>query len=380
MDYDKKSLKAHRQKNVLKVKPNVKLINKNDLSVYYTPGIAAVSRKIAEKNNRVFDYTMKRNSVAIITDGSAVLGLGNIGPEAALPVMEGKALLFSKFANIDAFPICLNTQNVDEIVRTVEIIAPTFGGINLEDISAPRCFEIEERLQNLDIPVMHDDQHGTAIVVLAGLINSLKVINKKIDEVKIIISGVGAAGTAIARLIYSYSKEKALIITVDSKGAICNLRSDLNKEKTKLLRLIGNQECGSLEDVIKGANVFIGVSAPNILSKKMVESMAKDPIIFAMANPIPEINPKLAKEAGAAIIATGRSDNPNQINNVLAFPGIFRGALDGHAKTISENMKFSASLALANLVSKPTPEMIIPDALDASVVSAVAEAVKSEII
>lgn len=375
MDYGQKSIDIRKDKNVLRVIPNVELKSRDDLSTYYTPGIAAVSRAIAEDKSKVFDLTIKRNSVAIVSDGSAVLGLGNIGPEAALPVMEGKALLFSEFAGIDAFPICLATQDTEEIIQTVKNIAVSFGGINLEDISAPRCFEIEERLQDLGIPVMHDDQHGTAVVVLAGLINALKVVKKEVGDIKIIISGAGAAGTAIAQIITDYSNQKAKIVVVDRQGAISLTRPDLTSAKKVLADMTQNQETGTLEDVIKNADVFIGVSAPGILSKEMVASMGKDAIVFAMANPVPEIDPALALEAGARVVATGRSDYPNQINNVLAFPGIFRGALDARAKIISKEMLTAAALALANYVTNPKYEEIIPSPLDRGVVKAVSSAV-----
>ena len=379
MDFGSESIKIRKNKNVLRVIPNVELRTKEDLSTYYTPGIAAVSREIASDTSKVFDLTIKRNSVAVVSDGSAVLGLGNIGPEAALPVMEGKSLLFSEFADIDAFPICLSTQDTEEIIRTVRNIAPSFGGINLEDISAPRCFEIEERLQDLGIPVMPDDQHGTAVVVLAGLINALKVTEKKFDEVKIVISGAGAAGTAITDIILDYSEHKAKIVVIDRQGAIYLGRPGQSAEKEKLAEMTQNKEEGSLAEVIQKADVFIGVSAPNVLSKEMVASMNDKAIVFAMANPVPEIDPVLAKEAGAMIVATGRSDFPNQINNVLAFPGIFRGALDSRAKTISKKMLRAAALALANYIAKPETDLIIPSALDRGVAKAVAKAVSSAI-
>jgi len=379
MDFGLESIKVRKSMNVLRVAPNVELKTRNDLSTYYTPGIAAVSKAIAEDKNKVFDLTMKRNSVAVVSDGSAVLGLGNIGPEAALPVMEGKSLLFSEFAGIDAFPICLATQDSAEIIKIVRNIAPSFGGINLEDISAPRCFEIEESLQDLGIPVMHDDQHGTAVVVLAGLINALKVVGKKISEVKIVISGAGAAGTAIASILLDYSEQKTNIIIVDRQGAIALDRPQMTVEKTKLAQMTKNNNGGTLGQVIKNADIFIGVSAPNVLTKEMVMSMNKDSIIFAMANPVPEIDPDLAKEAGAKVIATGRSDFPNQINNVLAFPGIFRGALDIKAPRITSAMLRAAALALANYVKNPSINEIIPSPLDRGVVKAVSEAVKSAV-
>jgi malate dehydrogenase (oxaloacetate-decarboxylating) len=379
MDFGQESIKVRKSMNVLRVMPNVDLKTRDDLSTYYTPGIAAVSRAIAKDKNKVFDLTIKRNSVAVVSDGSAVLGLGNIGPEAALPVMEGKSLLFSEFAGIDAFPICLATQDSAEIINIVRNIAPSFGGINLEDISAPRCFEIEESLQDLGIPVMHDDQHGTAVVVLAGLINALKVVGKKISEVKIVISGAGAAGTAVANIILEYSEQKANIVVVDRQGAIALSRPDMTAEKLKLAQMTKNKKSGTLAQVINSADVFIGVSAPNILTKEMVESMSKDAIVFAMANPVPEIDPALAKEAGAKVIATGRSDFPNQINNVLAFPGIFRGALDARATRITPAMLRAAALALANYVKNPSIENIIPSPLDRGVVKAVSDAVKSAV-
>ena len=375
MNYGEKSIKIHQKKNVLRVVPNVKLETKDDLSTYYTPGIAAVSKEIAADKSKIFDLTIKRNTVAVVSDGSAVLGLGNIGPEGALPVMEGKALLFSEFAGIDAFPICLATQNVKEIIQSVKMITPVFGGINLEDISAPRCFEIEDALQNIGIPVMHDDQHGTAVVVLAGLINALKVVKKNIAKCKIVISGAGSAGVAVSKLILVHSKKKADIIVLDSKGMIGPKRKDLNQSKKELLDITKNKEDGSLEDAMKNADVFIGVSAPNILTEKMVKNMAEKSIIFAMANPIPEIDPALAKKAGAEVVATGRSDFPNQINNVLAFPGIFRGALDAKATKITQSMKLAAAYALSNHVKKLSNTNIIPSALDRNVVTIVAKAV-----
>lgn len=377
MDYGKESIRIHKQKSVLKVCPNVEVKNRDDLSIYYTPGIAAVSKEIAADKSKIFTLTSKRNSVAVISDGSAVLGLGNIGPEAALPVMEGKSLLFSEFAGIDAVPICLATQDTAEIITTIRNIAPAFGGINLEDFSAPRCFEIEDSLQDLGIPVMHDDQHGTAVVVLAGLINALEVVGKKIEKVKIVISGAGAAGTAIAKMILEYSKNKSQIAILDSKGAICDKRQGLSKEKTELENITGNLICGPLRDVIKGADIFIGVSAPGILSGEMVKSMSDKPIVFAMSNPVPEIDPAIALESGAAVVATGRSDYPNQINNVLAFPGIFRGALDARAKKITPKMKLAAAMALAKYIKKPKADLIIPSPLDRKVAKAVAEAVKA---
>ena len=379
MDYGEKSVEIRKSQNVIKVVSSVKLKNRDDLSTYYTPGIAAVSQAIADDKTKIFDLTIKRNSVAVISDGSAVLGLGNIGPEAALPVMEGKSLLFSEFGRIDAFPICLATQDTEEIIQTVQRIAPSFGGINLEDISAPRCFEIEERLQDLGIPVMHDDQHGTAVVVLAGLINALKVVKKDFQNLKIVISGAGAAGTAITKIILEYSKNKSQIIVVDRQGAIYLDRPEITAEKAKLAKLTGNTEKGGLTEVIKNADVFIGVSAPKILTGEMVKTMNQDAIVFAMANPVPEIDPVEAKAAGAKVIATGRSDFPNQINNVLAFPGIFRGALDGKAIKITDKMLLAAALALANFIEKPTAEYIIPSPFDRNITGVVAEAVRQAV-
>ncbi len=349
-----------------------------DLSLIYTPGVGAVSSFLANHKEKTREYTMKGNSVAVVSDGSAVLGLGNIGPEAALPVMEGKALLFKKFANIDAVPIVLNTQDSEEIIKIVKAIAPGFGGINLEDISAPRCFEIEERLKNeLTIPVMHDDQHGTAIVVLAGLINALKVVNKKITKIKIVISGAGAAGSAIVKLIYQEGIRNILML--DREGIIYKDRRGLNKEKYKLATISNpTNEKGTLEDALIDADVFVGVSGPNLVNEKMVRKMAKNSIIFALANPVPEIMPNIALRGGAKIVATGRSDFPNQLNNSLAFPGIFRGALDNHVSKITDKMKRNATHAIANLVSDPSPTHIIPDMFDKRLVGVVSKNIREE--
>lgn len=395
MDYNKQSLKLHKaKKGKIEIKSKFPLKNKNDLGVAYTPGVAAVSKLLAEKPELAREYSIKGNSVAVISDGSAVLGLGNIGPFGALPVMEGKALLFKKFANIDAYPICLNTQNTDEIVNTIKNIAPGFSGINLEDISAPRCFEIEERLQNeLDIPVFHDDQHGTAVVILAALINAAKVVKKNFYDLKVVISGVGAAGTAVANLLLCMEKsDKNLaipkcssvksIIAVGSKGIISPKNTEntnLNRHRLALATNPDNIE-GSLEDAMTGADVFIGVSAPDIVTQDMVRKMAKDPIVFAMANPIPEIMPNEAKKAGAKVVATGRSDFENQVNNVLAFPGIFRGALDARARKITIKMQIAAARAIASSVKKPTERNIIPSPLDMLVHKKVAQAVKKAAI
>lgn len=350
----------------------ISLKRQSDLAMAYTPGVARICTAIANDPQQVYNLTIKNNTVAIVTDGSAVLGLGNLGPAAALPVMEGKAMLFKEFAGIDAFPICLNTQDTEEIIRTVQNIAPVFGGVNLEDISSPRCFEIEARLrETLDIPIFHDDQHGTAIVSLAALINALKIVKKTIAEVCIVINGAGAAGVAIARLLRKAGAQN--IIMCDSKGVLSQDRTDMNPEKLEF----AVSSSGTLEDAIAGADVFLGVSAPGVLTRSMVRSMAENPIVFAMANPIPEIQPELIME-DAAIIATGRSDYPNQINNVLAFPGIFRGALDCKAATITPTMYLEAAYAIASLVSPSQldKEHIIPSVFDERVAIAVAGAVQ----
>jgi malate dehydrogenase (oxaloacetate-decarboxylating) len=350
----------------------ISLKRQSDLAMAYTPGVARICTAIANDPQQVYNLTIKNNTVAIVTDGSAVLGLGNLGPAAALPVMEGKAMLFKEFAGIDAFPICLNTQDTEEIIRTVQNIAPVFGGVNLEDISSPRCFEIEARLrETLDIPIFHDDQHGTAIVSLAALINALKLVKKTIAEVCIVINGAGAAGVAIARLLRKAGAEN--IIMCDSKGVLSQDRTDMNPEKLEF----AVPSSGTLEDAIAGADVFLGVSAPGVLTRSMVRLMAENPIVFAMANPIPEIQPELIME-DAAIIATGRSDYPNQINNVLAFPGIFRGALDCKAATITTSMYLEAAYAIASLVSPSQldKEHIIPSVFDERVAIAVAGAVQ----
>ena len=378
MDYNKEALKAHEAcRGKVEVVSKMKLENKDDLSIAYTPGVAEPCRKIAENKEDVYKYTAKGNLVAVLSDGSAVLGLGNIGGEAAMPVMEGKAVLFKSFGNVDAFPICVSTQDADEIIQTGINIAPTFGGINLEDISAPKCFEIEEKLQEaLDIPVFHDDQHGTAIVVSSGLINALKIVGKDISEIKVAISGPGAAGTAIAKMLMSLNVKN--IVMCDRTGIIDISRDGLTGHKLWLAEHT-NQEhiTGSLEDAIKGADVLVGVSGPGIVTEEMVASMNKDAILFAMANPIPEIMPDLAKKAGARVIGTGRSDFPNQINNVLAFPGIFRGALDARASRITESMKVAAAYAIADLVSAEelNEDYVMPSPFDKRVAPAVAKAV-----
>jgi len=349
-------------------------MDKKSLALAYTPGVGEASMAIYKDPKAVKNLTNKDNTVAIVTDGSAVLGLGNIGPNAALPVMEGKAVLFKKFADVDAVPILLNTQNVKEIVDTIINIAPTFSGINLEDISAPRCFEIEKTLiEKLNIPVFHDDQHGTAIVVLAALINALKVV-KKDKNVSIVISGAGAAGVAIAMLLKEYGFKN--IVLADSKGSICYLRKDLNSSKIELRDLFNIKKLGCLADILTGADVFIGVSAPNIVNSAMVKSMNKNAIVFALSNPIPEIMPDKAKIGGAKVVATGRSDFPNQINNVLVFPGIFRGALDSGAKRITTKMKLSVAVALARYVKKPNVDNIIPSVYEKGLSSVVAASVK----
>jgi malate dehydrogenase (oxaloacetate-decarboxylating) len=346
------------------------------LKLYYTPGVAAVSKRIAEHPEELREYTWTHNLVAIVSDGSAVLGLGNIGPRGAMPVMEGKAMIFKHFANVDAVPIVLDAHTPDEIVAAVKAIAPSFGGINLEDIAAPYCFEIEERLKaELDIPVMHDDQHATALVVLAGLINATKLTRRALADSKIVVVGAGAAGTAIVNLLHLYAAPD--IIAVDSKGIVSKQRTDLNDEKKKLLPLTNRRNVnGSLADAIKGADIFLGVSQPGLLTQNMVKTMAKDPIIFAMANPIPEIMPDDAKAAGAAVVATGRSDFPNQVNNALAFPGIFRGALDHRVTAITDQHKIAAAEAIAALVEQPTADQIIPSVFNKELVSVVASVVK----
>jgi malate dehydrogenase (oxaloacetate-decarboxylating) len=373
MDLKAKALQVHKDaKGKISIKSKMPLQNKEDLSLAYTPGVAEPCKEIAKDIAKVYEYTAKGNLVAVVTDGSAVLGLGNIGPEAALPVMEGKAILFKAFGDVDAFPICLKTQDTEEIISIVKNIAPGFGGINLEDISAPRCFEIEERLKKeLNIPIFHDDQHGTAIVVLAGLINALKVVGKTFEEIKVVIVGAGAAGIAIAKILKTRGVQTILLC--DSKGVIYKGRTErMNPYKEQFAT---QTEDRSLADAMKNADVFIGVSGPGIVSKDMVAGMSQDSIVMAMSNPDPEVLPQTAKEAGARVIATGRSDFPNQINNVLAFPGVFRGALDARAK-ITEEMKIAAAEALAACVEKPTEEKIIPYALEHGVGEKVAEAVR----
>ena len=383
MNIYEESLQFHKQlRGKLEVSSRVKITNEKDLSLAYTPGVAEPCREIHKDPSTAYLYTRKWNTVAVISDGTAVLGLGDIGPLASLPVMEGKSILFKEFADVDAFPIVLDTKDVNEIVETVVRIAPTLGGINLEDISAPRCFEIEKKLkERLNIPVFHDDQHGTAIIVLSGLMNALKIVNKKVEDLKIIVNGAGSAGTAITKLLLSYGAKN--IIVCDRDGALNRNSTYSNPYFTELSNITNpNNESGLLCDVIKNADVFIGVSAPNIVSKEMVTSMNSDSILFAMANPTPEIFPDDAKSAGAKVIGTGRSDFPNQINNVLAFPGIFRGALDVRATEINEEMKIAAAHAIADSVSDEelNPNYIIPKAFNLDVQKRVAQAVKDAAI
>ena len=378
MDYAKESLKLHYElKGKLEITPRAKVDSKEALSLAYTPGVAEPCLVIQKDVEKSYELTRRWNTVAVVTDGTAVLGLGDIGPEAGMPVMEGKCVLFKAFGDVDAIPLCVRTKDVEEIVKTVSLLAGSFGGVNLEDISAPRCFEIEKRLKEIcDIPIFHDDQHGTAVVTLAGLINALKLTGKKIEEVKIVTSGAGAAGIAIVKLLLSMGAKH--VIMTDREGAIYKGRENLNPIKMEMAEVTNlSMEKGSLSDVIKNADVFIGVSAPGTLNKDMVKSMAEKPIIFACANPIPEIFPEDAKEAGAAVVSTGRSDFPNQINNVLCFPGIFRGALDVRAKDINDEMKVAAAYAIAELVSDQelNAEYILPAAFDERVKDAVAKAV-----
>ncbi len=375
-DFGKQALEKHKQLGgKISIALKDTLDSQEKLSIYYTPGVAAVSSYVAEHPSETRDYTWVNNSVAVVSDGSAVLGLGNIGPQGALPVMEGKAMLFKHFADIDAVPLVLDAHSADEIVAAVKAVAPSFGGINLEDIAAPQCFEIEERLKaELNIPVFHDDQHGTAIVVLAGLINSAKITGKDLSQSRIVVVGAGAAGTAIINLLHLYAQ--AEILAIDSKGIVSRDRTDLNDEKKKLLDVSNkNNVSGTLEDALKGADVFIGVSKGGLLTPEMIKTMAKDPIIFAMANPTPEIMPDEAKAAGAAVVATGRSDFPNQVNNALAFPGIFRGALDNKVNKITDQHKIAAAEVIASLVENPTPDCIIPPVLDERLVPEIAKVI-----
>ena len=381
MDFNKLSLEMHEEHTgKLEVVSKVRVETKDDLSTAYTPGVAEPCRKIHENPADAYRYTIKANTIAVVSDGTAVLGLGDIGPLAAMPVMEGKSILFKRFGNVDAFPICLDTKDTEEIIETVKRIAPSFGGINLEDISAPRCFEIEDRLKKeLDIPVFHDDQHGTAIVVSAGIMNALKLVGKKMEEVTAVVNGAGAAGISITKLLLSFGLKDAIL--ADRQGAIYEGRDGLNPAKEEIAKITNkNKEAGSLADVVKGKDIFLGVSATGVLTTEMVSTMAKDSIIFAMANPTPEIMPDEAKAGGAAVVATGRSDFPNQINNVLVFPGIFRGALDARATAITEEMKRAAALAIASIVKDDelTADYIIPDAFNPEVAKVVAKAVADE--
>ena len=383
MTTNEKALLLHKEWNgKLEVVAKSPVKSREDLSLAYTPGVAEPCKVIAEDREAAYTYTMKANTVAVVSDGSAVLGLGNIGPYAAMPVMEGKAVLFKEFGGVNAVPICLDTQDTEEIIKAVTYLAPGFGGINLEDISAPRCFEIEERLNEiLDIPVFHDDQHGTAIVVLAGIINGLKVVGKKKEDCKVVVNGAGSAGVAITKLLLTYGFSN--VIMCDKVGIVSKSTEGLNWMQQKMAELTNpNNETGTLADALKGADIFVGVSAPGIVSQEMVASMNKDSILFAMANPVPEIMPDLAKAAGARVVGTGRSDFPNQVNNVVAFPGIFKGALEGRATRITEEMKLAAANAIASLV--PDDELnednIMPEAFDPKVAEVVAQAVKSHIV
>lgn len=382
MTTNEKALLMHEKWNgKLETVSKTPVKTREDLAIAYTPGVAEPCKVIAKDKEAAYKYTMKANTVAVVSDGSAVLGLGNIGPYAAMPVMEGKAVLFKEFGNVNAVPICLDTQDTEEIIKAVTYLAPGFGGINLEDISAPRCFEIEERLKEiLDIPVFHDDQHGTAIVVLAGVINALKVVGKKKEDCRVVVNGAGSAGVAITKLLLTYGFPN--IIMCDKVGIVSKDTENLNWMQKKMTEVTNlNNETGSLADALKGADIFIGVSAPNIVTPEMVASMNRDSILFAMANPVPEIMPDVAKAAGARVVGTGRSDFPNQVNNVVAFPGIFKGALEGRATQITEEMKLAAAEAIAGLVpaDKLSDDNIMPEAFDPQVAEVVADAVKSHI-
>lgn len=383
MTIQEKALELHKEWNgKLETVSKTPVQSREDLSLAYTPGVAEPCKVIAEDKDAAYQYTMKANTVAVVSDGSAVLGLGNIGPYAAMPVMEGKAVLFKEFGGVNAVPICLDTQDTEEIIKAVTWLAPAYGGINLEDISAPRCFEIEERLKAaLDIPVFHDDQHGTAIVVLAGIINGLKVVGKQKENCKVVVNGAGSAGVAITKLLLTYGFTN--VIMCDKVGIVSTSTEGLNWMQERMAKITNpNNETGTLADALKGADIFVGVSAPNIVTPEMVASMAKDSILFAMANPVPEIMPDAAKAAGARVVGTGRSDFPNQVNNVIAFPGIFKGALEGRATQITEEMKLAAANAIASLV--PDDELnednILPEAFNPKVAELVAEAVKSHIV
>ena len=383
MTIQEKALKLHKEWNgKLETVSKTPVKSREDLSLAYTPGVAEPCKVIAQDKEAAYQYTMKANTVAVVSEGSAVLGLGNIGPHAALPVMEGKAVLFKEFGGVNAVPICLDTQDTEEIIKAVTWLAPAYGGINLEDISAPRCFEIEERLKaTLDIPVFHDDQHGTAIVVLAGIINALKVVGKQKEHCKVVVNGAGSAGVAITKLLLTYGFTN--IIMCDKAGIISTESEGLNWMQEKMAKVTNqNHETGTLADALKNADIFVGVSAPNIVTPEMVSTMAKDSILFAMANPVPEIMPDAAKAVGAKIVGTGRSDFPNQVNNVVAFPGIFKGALEGRATQITEEMKLAAANAIAGLVpdDKLNENNIMPEAFNPKVAEVVAEAVKSHIV
>ena len=383
MTTNEKALKLHEEWNgKLETVSKTPVKSREDLSLAYTPGVAEPCKVIAQDKEAAYTYTWKANTVAVVSDGSAVLGLGNIGPYAAMPVMEGKAVLFKEFGGVNAVPICLDTQDTEEIIKAVTYLAPGFGGINLEDISAPRCFEIEERLKEiLDIPVFHDDQHGTAIVVLAGIINALKVVHKKKEDCKVVVNGAGSAGVAITKLLLTYGFPN--VIMCDKVGIVSKSTEGLNWMQQKMTEVTNpNNETGSLADALKGADIFVGVSAPNIVTPEMVASMNHDSILFAMANPVPEIMPDVAKAAGARVVGTGRSDFPNQVNNVVAFPGIFKGALEGRATQITEEMKLAAATAIAGLVpeDKLNEDNIMPEAFDPQVAEVVANAVKSHIV
>ncbi len=378
MSIKEEALKVHGEwKGKIEVISTVPVKNKQDLSLAYTPGVAEPCLAIQKDVNLSYEYTRRWNLVAVITDGTAVLGLGDIGPEAGMPVMEGKCVLFKTFGDVDAFPLCIRSKDTDEIVNTVKLLAGSFGGVNLEDISAPRCFEIERRLkEECDIPIFHDDQHGTAVVTVAAMINALKIVKKDIKNIKVVVNGSGAAGIAVTKLLMSMGLKK--VILCDTKGAIYEGRDHLNAEKAEMARISNlERKKGTLKEVIAGADVFIGLSAPGMVTGEMVKTMAKDPVIFAMANPVPEIMPEEAKEAGAKVVGTGRSDFANQINNVLAFPGIFRGALDVRARDINDDMKIAAAVAIASLVAgeELSPEYVIPEPFDPRVGKAVAEAV-----
>ncbi len=378
-DYGKEAIDRHREtRGKVSIAPKMTVETLDDLSIAYTPGVASVCMEIHGDSSESYHLTNRANTVAVVTDGSAVLGLGNIGPEAAMPVMEGKSILFKGLADIDAFPICLATQNSDEIIQTVRYLAPSFGGVNLEDIAAPRCFDIEDALQDLGIPVFHDDQHGTAIAVLAGVINALLVTGRKIEDTKFVFAGAGAGGIASTKLLLDHGATHVTL--VDSVGIISRDRTDLTAVKSAMLDISNPENLkGGLAEAMKGSDVFIGLAVAGAVTPQMVSSMAKDPVVFAMANPIPEIWPDDARAAGAAVVGTGRSDFPNQVNNSLVFPGVFRGALDSHAAQVTTRMKLAASQALANLVAEPTPENVLPWSLDRQVAQAVARAVSGAV-